>query len=198
MKRLLPLFATLSLTTALLTSISAAAEPAAGAAVEEINKICPISGQPADPNITVVYEGKTYAFAKEACRAKFNADREKSLYHRLGGKAALDAAIDAFYVKMLADDRVKHYFDDVNMTRQRRKQKDFLAAAFGGPIPWKGMDLRTAHAGLGLTDKEFNAVAENLQKTLEEMKVKPELIAEVMTIAASTHDAVLNREPASK
>lgn len=39
-----------------------AAEPAAKPQAEEINKICPISGKPADPHITVVYEGKTYAF----------------------------------------------------------------------------------------------------------------------------------------
>ena len=148
--------------------------------------------------VTYAYEGVTYAFADEAARAQFQAEREKSLYHRLGGKAALDAAVDKFYVKVLADKRINGFFEEVNMKSQHRKQKEFLSAAFGGPIPWKGKDMRSAHESLDVKEEHFNAVAENLQQTLEEMKVPKELIAEVMTIAASTKDAVLNRQPAKK
>lgn len=176
-----------------------AAESAKKPATEEINQICPISGKPVDPRITVVYEGRTYAFAADVCRTKFNEDRKKSLYHQLGGQGAIDAVVEAFYVRVLADERIKHFFDDVNMARQRRKQKEFLSAAFGGPIPWSGKDLRKAHAGLpGLSETHFNAVAENLQKTLEQLKVRKELVDQVMAIAASTKDEVLNRKPAAK
>lgn len=92
-------------------------------------------GKPVDPKITVVYEGRSYAFAEEACRTKWREAREHSLYHQLGGRAAIDAAVEAFYVKVLADKRINQYFEDINMTKQRRKQKEFLSAAFGGPIP---------------------------------------------------------------
>jgi hemoglobin len=148
--------------------------------------------------VTYVYEDVTYAFTDESARAKFQADREKSLYHRLGGKAAVEAAVDKFYVKVLADKRINHFFEDINMTTQHRKQKAFLSAAFGSPVVWKGKDMRRAHEDMTLTEVHFNAVAENLQKTLEEMKVPQPLISEVMTIAASTKDAVLNRKPAGK
>ena len=97
------------------------------------------------PQVTWQYEGVSYAFADEAARAKFQAEREKSLYHRLGGKAAIDAAVDRFYVKVLADKRINEFFQDINMKAQHRKQKEFLSAAFGGPIPWKGKDMRAAH-----------------------------------------------------
>ena len=62
-------------------------------AQDALNTVCPISGKPANPNITTVYEGKTFAFAEEACRKKFEADRAASLYQQLGGKAAIDAAV---------------------------------------------------------------------------------------------------------
>ncbi len=173
----------------------AQAKPAPG----EINKVCPISGKPVDPSITVVYEGKTFAFAADVCREKFNAARENSLYHKLGGKAAIDAAVEAFYVKVLADDRINHFFNDINMNKQRRKQKEFLSAAFGGPIAWTGKEMRTAHANLpGLNETHFNAVAEHLQKTLQDLKVKKELIDQVMAIAASTRNDVLNRPNKAK
>ena len=198
MIRLLPLLAAASLSIAMLSGTAFAADAPAKPAVEEINKVCPITGKPANPAITVVYEDKAYAFADEAARAKFNEAREKSLYQRLGGKAAIDAAVEHFYVIMLADDRVKHFFDNVNMDRQKRKQKLFLSAAFGSPVPYTGMDLTTAHAGLGITDADFNAVAGNLQKALEDLKINKELIAEVMAIAGGAHDAVLGKKPAAK
>ncbi|MEO6787697.1 MAG: group 1 truncated hemoglobin [Chthoniobacteraceae bacterium] len=115
------------------------------------------------------------------------------MYQQLGGKAAIDAAVEIFYKKVLADDRIKHFFDDVDMVRQRTKQKQFLSAAFGGPIPWEGKDMRKVHARLKLKDSDFNAVAENLQASLTELKVKPELIAKVMAIAESVRADVLNR-----
>ncbi|MBM3824233.1 MAG: group 1 truncated hemoglobin [Verrucomicrobia bacterium] len=184
-----------ALTAAILASASPAqAQPASQPASSQINTVCPISGKPANPKITAVYEERTYAFADETCRTQFKEARQNSLYHKLGGKAAIDAAVESFYVKVLADARIKHFFEDVNMNRQRRKQKEFLSAAFGGPIPWTGKDLRKAHANLpGLNDTHFNAVAEHLQKTLEELKVPKELIDQVMAIAASTRKDVLNR-----
>lgn len=119
----------------------------------------------------------------------------ESLFERLGGEAAVDAAVDIFYRKVLADDSISHFFDDTDMDEQRQKQKSFLTMAFGGPNEYTGKDLRTAHAPLvekGLNDSHFGAVAGHLQATLEELTVSEELIQEVMTIAASTHDDVLN------
>jgi hemoglobin len=140
------------------------------------------------------YEGRTYSFPDEASLTKWKAERDASLYQQIGGKAAIDAAVERFYVKVLADNRIKHFFADVDMVRQRTKQKQFLSAAFGGPIPWEGKDMRKAHAKLpGLNDSHFNAVAENLQATLTELGVKKELIDKVMAIAESTRADVLNR-----
>lgn len=173
-------------------------EEAAKAAVAEVNTVCPISGKPVDPKITVVYEDRTYAFADDACRMKFNEARENSLYQKLGGKAALEAVIDAFYVKVLADKRIKDIFADVNMDKQAKRQKAFLAAAFGGPVTWTGKDMRKAHADLKLTEENFNAVAENLQKTLEDFKVKKELIDQVMAIAGSVKNDVINKPKDAK
>ncbi|MDZ4290118.1 MAG: hypothetical protein U0984_19280, partial [Prosthecobacter sp.] len=107
--------------------LSLAVHAADSAVQEPLNTVCPISGKPANPAITSVYEGKTYAFAEEACRKKFEADRAASIYQQIGGQAAIDAAVEIFYVKVLADERVKYFFDDVSMIKQKRKQKAFLS-----------------------------------------------------------------------
>lgn len=121
---------------------------------------------------------------------------EATLFEQIGGKAAVEAAVDIFYRKVLADDTISHFFDDVDMERQAAKQKSFLTYAFGGPNHYTGLDLRRGHKHLvdrGLNDAHFDAVAGHLQATLTELGVAPELIARVMAIAASTRDDVLNR-----
>ncbi len=118
-----------------------------------------------------------------------------SLYERLGGAPAVEAAVDLFYRKVLDDTRISAYFDDTDMDAQRAKQKAFLSMAFGGPDQYSGADLRTAHAPLverGMNGSHFDAVAEHLQATLSELGIPAELAGEVMTIAASTRDDVLN------
>lgn len=162
-------------------------------AQEPLNTLCPVSGKPADPACTVVYEGRTYAFAGDEYRTRFNEARTASLYHKLGGKAAIDAAVELFYVKVLADERVNHFFSDINMNKQKRKQKEFLSAALGGPVPWTGKDMRKAHADLALEEVHFNAIAEHLQTTLRELKVDKALIDQVLAIVETTRSHVLNR-----
>ena len=120
-----------------------------------------------------------------------------SLYDRLGGEPAVDAAVDKFYDKVLADDRIKHFFEGVDMVRQRAHQKLFLTYAFGGAPSYPGRAMREAHQRLvtdmGLSDEHFDAVLENLATTLKELGVPDELVTEAANIAESTRDDVLNR-----
>jgi len=119
-----------------------------------------------------------------------------SVFEQIGGTAAVDAAVDIFYRKVLRDKRIAGFFDTVDMDAQRNKQKAFLTMAFGGPNSYSGKDMRTAHAHLvarGLNDSHFDAVLENLRLTLEELKVPQPLIAEVAAIAESTRNDVLGR-----
>ncbi len=116
----------------------------------------------------------------------------ETLYDCLGGKDAVNAAVDLFYEKVLADDRINGFFNDADMKRQRAHQKAFLTYAFGGAPNYEGKSLRAGHEHLDLTDEHFTAVAENLHETLAEMNVPEDLIGEVMAIAASTRDDVLN------
>jgi hemoglobin len=120
----------------------------------------------------------------------------ESIYDRIGGEAAIDAAVDLFYRKVLADDRISKFFDDVDMERQAAKQKGFLTMVLGGPNNYTGKDMRDGHAHLvqrGLNDSHFDAVMENLGATLTELGVPDELIAEAAAIAESTRNDVLGR-----
>ena len=119
-----------------------------------------------------------------------------SLFTDIGGEGAVNAAVDIFYRKVLKDDRIKHFFDGVDMTKQAAKQKAFLTMAFGGPNNYTGEDMRKGHAHLvarGLNDSHFDAVVENLGATLKELNVPDNLIAQVAAIAETTRNDVLGK-----
>lgn len=119
-----------------------------------------------------------------------------SLYERIGGEPAVNAAVDLFYRHVLADGRIARFFEDVDMERQAAKQKAFLTMVFGGPANYSGMDMRNAHKHLvakGLNDSHVDAVIENLDRTLRQLGVGDKEVAEVAALANSVRDDVLNR-----
>lgn len=119
-----------------------------------------------------------------------------SLYERLGGQDAVNAAVDIFYRKVLADDRVNYFFEGVDMEKQINKQKGFLTMVFGGPNKYTGKDMREGHKHLvakGLNDSHVDAIIELLGGTLKELGVQEADIAEVAAIANSVRDDVLDR-----
>ena len=119
-----------------------------------------------------------------------------ALYDEIGGEAAINAAVDVFYRKVLKDDRIRHFFDGVDMAQQAAKQKAFLTLALGGPNNYTGEDMRKGHAHLvakGLNATHFDAVMENLGATLTELNVPGHLIAQAAAIAESTRNDVLGK-----
>ena len=119
-----------------------------------------------------------------------------SLYEELGGGAAIDAALDRFYEKVLADPRVSGFFDGVDVMAVKRHQAAFLAMAFGGPQDYNGRDLRSAHErtrSQGLDEERFEAFMGHFRDTLVELGVPAAKIEQVMTIAYTGKDEVLAR-----
>ncbi len=121
-----------------------------------------------------------------------------SLYEQLGGSKAVDTAVDIFYRKMLSDERVSHFFDDIDMEVQAAKQKGFLTMVLGGPHNYTGLSMREGHKHLiarGLNDSHVDIVIEHLGDTLRELGVTDDKIAQVAALANSVRDDVLNRDP---
>lgn len=122
---------------------------------------------------------------------KKNMTEGKTLFEKIGGINAVNAAVDIFYQKVLADESIKHFFANTDMKAQAGKQKSFLAYVFGAPMAYTGKNMRDAHAHMNLTENHFNAVAMHLADTLKQLNVEQELIDEVVKIAVSAKDDVL-------
>jgi hemoglobin len=103
-------------------------------------------------------------------------DKQKSLYSRLGGKKAITAVVDEFVNNVAADDRINKFFADTAKDPKRLaafkgKLVDQICQASGGPCKYKGKDMKTAHAGMGVSEADFNALVEDLVKALDKFNV---------------------------
>ncbi len=119
-----------------------------------------------------------------------------SLYEKVGGEAKIEDIVDLLYRKVLEDDHLNVFFDDVCMHYQRYKLRVFLTMVLGGPIQFTGKDLRSAHARLvenGMNDSHFDQLAVHLRSTLETLDLRDHEIEEVMSLTESTRSEVLGR-----
>lgn len=121
-----------------------------------------------------------------------------SLYERIGGDGPLLAAVDGFYKRVIADDRVNEFFKDLSIEAQVSKQLAFMSHAMGGPGVYRGRDLGDAHRELvrerGLTDEHFDVVVGHLRGALEDLGLEGTVVDEVVGLIEATRPKVLDRE----
>lgn len=96
---------------------------------------------------------------------------DKSLYDRLGGKPAITAVVDDFVGRVAADNRINGKFANANIPRLKAMLVDQICQASGGPCTYAGRDMKSAHAGMGITGGEFDALVGDLVATLNKFKV---------------------------
>lgn len=141
--------------------------------------------------VVLLVDSAAVAGRNQPKNLNFVGEAMTSLYEKLGGHSAVELAVDRFYDRVLSDARIKHFFENLDMQKQRGHQKSFLTYAFGGAPHYDGKTMREAHKHLvedmGLNGEHFDAVVENLVATLKELGVSDELIGEVAAVAA-THE----------
>jgi hemoglobin len=108
--------------------------------------------------------------------------KEPSLYDRLGGKPAITAVVDDFVGNLAADPRINMQFANANIPRLKAMLVDQICAGTGGPCTYSGRDMKTAHAGTKCTDAQFNALVEDLVKSLNKFKVPDKEQKELLAI----------------
>ncbi|MCS6912282.1 MAG: group 1 truncated hemoglobin [Myxococcales bacterium] len=93
------------------------------------------------------------------------------LYDRLGGKAAIEAVVQKMLDHVKADNRINAKFANADMVGLKSKLVDQICEATGGPCKYTGRNMKEAHAGMGISTAEFDALVEDLVKALDELKV---------------------------
>lgn len=124
-------------------------------------------------------------------------DAERSLYVRLGGYDAIATVVDDLQVRLENDPLLGRYWSARRSVETDRRVRqltiDYLAAAAGGPTFYLGRDMRTAHAGMGLTKNDYVAFTRHVLATLDEFKVPEPERSEVLTFIASLESQIVEK-----
>lgn len=128
-----------------------------------------------------------------ACSTPMQPMADQSLYQRLGGKEAITAVVDDFIGNVAADARINKRFANANIPRLKMLLVEQICAASGGPCTYTGRDMTTAHTGMNIQSAEFDALVEDLVKSLDKFKVPGREQGELLGALGGMKPAIVNK-----
>lgn len=95
----------------------------------------------------------------------------EGVYNAFHGREGIARIMDDFVPRIVADPRIGHRFKDTNLDRLKLMLTAQVCYLVGGPCTYEGRDMDEVHKGLDLTNADFNALAEDLQISMDKEKV---------------------------
>ena len=121
------------------------------------------------------------------------ATTQRSLYERLGGYSAIVAVVDDFVGNVAADKRINKFFAKANVPRLKARLVEQICQGTGGPCVYTGASMRAAHAGMGVRSQDFDALVQDLGKTLNKFKVPKREQKELVAILGPMKKDIVTR-----
>lgn len=119
-----------------------------------------------------------------------------SLYKRLGGYDAIAAVTDEFIKRLATDKKLGRFFAGASLDSQKRIRQlvvDQLCAAAGGPCAYIGRHMKTAHAGLGITEDDWKIAVDHLVATLKQFNVPKREQDELLSAISSLKGDIVEK-----
>jgi hemoglobin len=119
---------------------------------------------------------------------------DDTLYDRLGEREGIQAVVDDFYDRLLADDDLGPFFAGADIEKLRRTQADHLCEAAGGPETYDAEPVREAHLHVPFTPEHIERAVELLYESLDAFDV-PEEDADAVVGAVAAYEEDLLARP---
>ena len=129
----------------------------------------------------------------------------KSLYDRLGGEPAIKAVVEEFVNLAAADPKVNFTREGTghpwqatpdNLGRLKTRLVQFIAVSTGAKdVLYSGADMKSAHEGMEITDKQFDALAADLKTALTKFNVPAKEQDELLAIVGTTRGMIVEKKP---
>lgn len=115
----------------------------------------------------------------------------QTIFDRIGGRDAVEAVVSDFYDRVLDDPLLEPYFADTDTEQLHSHQVQFISAVTGGPVEYSGDDMEGAHAGMGITEAAFDAVAAHLEAALRANDVRDADVEAILDDVAAMEDDIV-------
>jgi len=143
--------------------------------------------------------GAVLSMAATGCQS----NEPKPLYERLGGNMMISAIVEDFVGRAAADPRVNFTRKETNAQWQPTPENldklkahltEFLDAAAGGSEEYHGRDMHSVHAGMQITNAQFDAIEADLAKSLAKYDEPAKETSEVMAIVEATRKDIVEEK----
>lgn len=120
-----------------------------------------------------------------------------SLWDRLGGEKVVGSAMDDFLILAAKNPKAdftrggKFKPNAADLAELKQRLVELVSEAAGGPLKYKGKNMKEAHKGMRITDAEFDALAGDLKTALEKNGVKADAAGELLKIVETTRKDVV-------
>jgi hemoglobin len=120
-----------------------------------------------------------------------------SLYERIGKEQAIVQVVDDFVANVVADENIKErhkkHFMEGDVAGLKKKLVEQIGEATGGPQKYTGKNMKEAHKGLEITNKDFDALVADLVKALDKNKVAEEDKGELLKMLGTMRKDVVEK-----
>ncbi|HEY3332306.1 MAG TPA: hypothetical protein VGK19_19915 [Capsulimonadaceae bacterium] len=144
-----------------------------------------------------IKRGATWAYTVDTMTAvAYQPLPTDSLYTRLGGYDVIALIADDFVQRMTSDPQLKPFFGGMSTDsrgRMRQLTVDLIASKAGGPVNFVGRDMRTTHAGLGVTDADWQRVLSDFGASVDKYKVPAPERRDLMTLVTTLKDQLVEK-----
>ena len=120
-------------------------------------------------------------------------DPDASLYERLGGRPGITAVLKDFSHLLTQDERINGFFIGVDLERVDQMLYEQICEVTGGPCKYTGREMKSLHTGMNITEAQFNALVEDLARSLSQNGVAMKEQQELLSILGSLKNEIVNR-----
>ena len=122
--------------------------------------------------------------------------KAESLFTRIGGQDGIRQVVDDFVVRMTTHPQVGRFFAGIDTStgsKFRSHLVDFICAATGGGVAYRGRDLASAHRAFSISESDWNVTVENLKESLLKARVPAREIQDLVGIIAPLKGQIVTR-----
>jgi len=128
-----------------------------------------------------------------SAQAQMGMAPKKTLYERLGGMPAITAVVDDFVGNVARDRRINGFFAQTNIPRLKFLLVQQICQASGGPCIYTGRDMKSTHRGMGIANRHFNALVQDLGRSLNKFRVPAREQRELVAALAPLKKDIVER-----
>jgi hemoglobin len=124
----------------------------------------------------------------------------KTLYERLGGYDAIAAVSNDLVDRLERDPQLGRFWQhrgEDGVKRERQLLVDFLCAATGGPMYYRGRGMALTHEGMRIGESDWGILLQHADAALKKFQVPKAEYDEVVAFFQSTKADIVEVNPGS-